>query len=147
MLKTEEKQIKESLFKFLESIYKFEKYEEKNFGLNWDEIYLLQILIRSPGLCVTEISTKMKVKPFVASRMLNKMEELGLTKKANDKNDKRIFHQYVTDNGRKIINQIDDFNYSVVVSQLEKMTEEHSQFIISILDNLGELLKLPKENE
>lgn len=143
MSKIEKQFIKESLFKFLESIYFFEKYEESNFGLNWDEIYLLQILVRNPGLRVTEIANHMKSKPFVISRMLNRMEEACFVRKENDTKDKRVFHQYVTENGVKKINEIEDFNYSVVVSQLEKMSEDHSEFLLSILDNLGELLKLP----
>lgn len=143
MLKTEKERINESLFRFLESIYFFEKHEEQTYGLNWNEVYLLQILSRKPGLCVTDLANMMKEKPFVISRMLSKMEAAGFVRKTNGDNDKRFFYQYVTEAGASLIEEIEEFNSSVVVSQLKSMTKEHSEFILSILDNLGDLLRLP----
>ena len=44
------------LLNFLESIYQFEQIEYKQFGVNWQEIYFLQVLKKSDELTLIEVS-------------------------------------------------------------------------------------------
>jgi len=144
MAEFDKARIDEALFGFLESIYFFERHEAKSFSLSWDEVYLLQMIYRSPGQSVSELAQKMKIKIFTISRMLRKTEEMDLIQRISSPKDKRSYHFFITERGVKKINEIEKYNYEVIVSQLKKMTNENSEFVLSILDHLGDILKIPQ---
>lgn len=136
------KKIDESLFNFLESIYFFEKHEEAIFGLKWDEIYLLQTIARNDGLSVTELGSRLETETFVVSRMLTKMEKSDLVKRTQSTTDRRFSHFSLSENGLKKIQEIEAFNYQVVMKDIEKMTPEQSEWLLSRLNHLGDLLRV-----
>ena len=78
-----QQQVNDALFSFLQSIYLFEQREVERFNVDWNEVYLLQLLIRYPGMRISEISNRMSVKEFVKSRMVTKLQSTPLHPRAN----------------------------------------------------------------
>lgn len=145
--KLERKDIDEVLFKFLKSIYLFENREIELFNIRWIEVYLLQLIIRYPGICVSELSIELKVKKFVISRMLVKLEEEGLIRKESDLRDKRVVKVYITDAGSQKIKKIEEYNYETVMKNVNKISEENIYILFEVISQLDILLGLEKTPE
>ncbi|BCJ93941.1 hypothetical protein acsn021_15100 [Anaerocolumna cellulosilytica] len=131
-----------ALFAFLKSIYLFEKREFDLFGIAWDEVYLLQLLVRYPGICITQLSDKLCVKKFVISRMLTRLEKAGLTSRESGHTDKRIVNIYITKAGKSKLEDIEAYNYKTVCAQFDKLSENSLRTLLHSISNLDELLNL-----
>ena len=57
----EKKRVDDALFAFLQSVYLYEKRETQQFSVNWDEVYLLQLLLRTRGMGFSELREQLKV--------------------------------------------------------------------------------------
>lgn len=132
----------EVLFHFLESIYLFEKREMDHFDINWDEIYLLQLVKRNPGQKMVDLSEMMKVKPFVMSRMITRLERAKLLKRMTSLQDKRVTHIHLTDTGLAKIQEIELYNYETLRKQLLTYSPEELSVIMRTLKNLNTILGL-----
>lgn len=135
-------EIDQVLFKFLQSIYCFERREVALFKLTWDEVYLLQLLIRKPGLPVTEAARNLKVPDFVASRMITKLCKEGLLKRQKAQIDKRVVNVFITDTGIKTIQDIEQYNYEIISTNFNKASEEEIRILMKSIERLGEFLGL-----
>lgn len=143
MAEYDKKRISESIYRFLESLYFFEKQEEEKFGLTRDEIYLLQIISSNPGMRVTDLANRMKIEVFSISRMLSKMEDLELLQRANSTKDKRSYTFDITERGTNTISEIEAYSNVILVSRLEVIPREELAIILSILDDFGTILNRP----
>jgi len=140
--KIEKSTIDSALYSFLKSTYLFQKRELALFGINWDEVYLLQLLLLHPGIQVTKLSEKMENKKFVTSRMISRLEDDGLVIKNSHQSDKRIVNVYITDKGRETIANIEAYNYKIISSQFDKIPETTMRLILDSISNLDEFLGL-----
>lgn len=138
----DKKEVNESLFKFLKSIYLFENREIKLFNITWDEVYLLQLLIRYSGICVSDISKELRVRKFVASRMIKRLEEVNFVRKESDDNDKRVVKVYITGAGLEKINEIEAYNYETVKKNISKFPKENMHMLLQVISQLDILLDL-----
>jgi DNA-binding MarR family transcriptional regulator len=143
--KLDKEKVDAALFEFLQSVYLFEKRETAMFGISWDEVYLLQLLIREPGLCVSDIATKLKIEKFVASRMLTRLGEKSLVRRDASVQDKRSVKLYITSEGENKIAEIEEYNYNTVALQTENMTEQEMLFLLKSLEQLPALLNLKED--
>lgn len=143
MAEYDKKRISESIYRFLESLYFFEKQEEEKFGLTRDEMYLLQKISLHPGIRVTDLAKQMKIKVFSVSRMLSKMEDLELVLRTNSIKDKRSYTFCITEGGKAKISEIEEYSNIVLVSRLEVIPKDDLAIILSILDDFGTIIKKP----
>ncbi len=135
-------QVDSALFEFLQCVYLFEKRESAMFGVGWDEIYLLQLLKHEPGLCVSDIASRLRIEKFVASRMLTRLSEKNLVKRDVSALDKRIVKLYITKEGENKISEIEEYNYNTVVLQTKQIPKEDILFLLNSLEKLPVLLNL-----
>lgn len=137
--------LNKALFHFLESIYFFEKQEKERYGLDWNEVYLLQLVSRTPGIKSIDLAKQMKEEKFVISRMVKKMEENGILRREPGVKDRRINYLYVTEQGSQMLKTLESYNEGIVKERLEQMSEEQSDFVVSMLYNMGDLLGISAE--
>lgn len=135
-----------ALFKFLKSIYLFEQREVELFKLKWNEVYLLQLLIRQPGMCVSEISKELRVLNFETSRMIKRLEKEGLVRRENANIDKRVVNIYITEGGLEKVNNIEAFSYETVKKNFDKFPEETIHILLQGISQLDVLLDLQDMN-
>lgn len=140
--KLEKERVDAALFEFLQSVYLFEKRETALFGVSWDEVYLLQLLKREPGLCVSDIASRLKIEKFVASRILTRLALKSLVRRDASAKDKRSVKLYITCEGENKVAEIEEYNYSTVALQMQKMTEAEMLFLLKSFEQLPMLLNL-----
>lgn len=137
-------EINATLFSFLKSIYTLQTVEQDLFGVSWQEAYLLQIIIREPRMRVTELTEKLRVKKFSASRLVTKLEKLGLVDKISNDTDKRVVLVDITPEGKKVIEQIEEYNYQLIASQFENFEKEDLMIILSSISSLDKVFNIDK---
>lgn len=142
----DKKEIDAALFKFLKGIYLFEQRESELFNLKWNEVYLLQLLIYQPGICVSEISKELRVYNFETSRMIRRLEKDGLVKRENANIDKRVVNIYITEAGLEKVNAIEAYNYETVKKNFDKLPEETIHLLLQAISQLDVLLNLQDVN-
>ena len=131
-----------ALFTFLKSIYLFEQRERELFGVSWKEVYLMQLLKREGKLSVTQISQKLKIENFQASRTISKLFLGNFVSREKVKGDNRLVLVGITEKGLKKIEMIEQFNYEMVVSQLNNHPNSEKQILLEMIENLDKILGL-----
>ncbi len=131
-----------ALFTFLKSIYLFEQRERELFGVSWKEVYLMQLLKREGKLSVTQISKKLKIEDFQASRTISKLFLGNFVSREKVKGDNRLVLVGITERGLKKIEMIEQFNYEMVVSQLNDYPNSEKQILLEMIENLDKILGL-----
>lgn len=134
--------IDEILFRFLQSVYLFEKREASLFAVSWDEVYLLQLLARNGPMTVTELANKLKVKNFTASRMITRLATQDLVLRTPSTDDRRQVEVSITPQGQHKIQEIEDFNYHTILKNIGTLGEQEMQVLMRSIENLNILLGL-----
>lgn len=130
------------LFQFLQSVYLFERRETSLFGISWDEVYLLQLLVRQNRMRVSELAAKLKVKAFVASRMVTRLCEQNLVERIHSTSDNRVILVSLTPLGKQKILQIEDYNYQMVCSRIEMLQDIDINVLMHSIEKLDDFLGL-----
>ncbi len=136
-----------ALYEFLKSIYLFERRESSLFGVSWDEVYLMQLLERSPGVRLTQLADALRVPKFTASRMLTRLESDGLLRREGNAGDRRAVHVYITEAGQEKVSRIQDYNYETIVRQAARLPEALPQQLMEAITQLPALLDLEGAGE
>ena len=139
-----QERINEVLFRFLQSVYLFEKRESTLFSVSWDEVYLLQLLARQNTQTVTELAEKLKVKSFTVSRMLTRLAAQNLVHRESSAKDRRVVEVSITAQGRKKLRDIETFNYNTILSNLGALKENEVLALMNSIEKLDILLGLNK---
>lgn len=134
--------INEVLFRFLQSVYLFEKRETALFSVSWDEVYLLQLLARKSPMTVSELAGKLKVKNFTASRMITRLAEQMLVSRTQATEDRRVVEVSITSQGLSKIQEIEAFNYNTILANIDTLGNHEVQVLMNSIQNLNVLLGL-----
>lgn len=140
MIKKEE--INATLFSFLKSIYTLQTVEQDLFGVSWQEVFLLQMINRNPRMRVTELTERLRVKKFATSRLVTKLEKLGLVDKISNESDKRVVFVEITSAGKQVIEEIEEYNYQLIASQFENFEKEDLMVILNSISSLDKVFNL-----
>ncbi len=96
----------------------------------WNVLYHLT---ESDGMTIGELS-ELTYKDFAnMSRMTQKLEIAGFLEKRRDNKDKRIFKLYITENGKKVNEQIHQYAYESTNTALEGIDEQSKEIILKSL--------------
>lgn len=128
------------LLNFLESIYQFEQIEYKQFGVNWQEIYFLQVLKKSDELTLIEVSKILKIEMFQASRLISRLEKMHFLVKQKSLTDSRALSIKISTKGLELIEKIEDFNYQTLKTRLHILNDTEIESLISGIQKLNDLL-------
>ena len=131
-----------ALYQFLRCIYLFERRESQLFGVFWDEVYLMQLLVRTPGMRLVQLAEALRVPRFAATRMLARLEADGLLRREGSAEDRRAVHVHLTDAGHAKIRQIEDYNYAPIARQAGGVPEPRPQQLREAIARLPALLGL-----
>ena len=128
------------LLNFLESIYQFEQIEYKQFGVNWQEIYFIQVLKKSDELTLIEVSKILKIEMFQASRLISRLEKMHFLVKQKSLTDSRALSIKISTKGLELIEKIEDFNYQTLKTRLHILNDTEIESLISGIQKLNDLL-------
>lgn len=129
-------QISEIMYKIYEYMYRFEKKEERLFGVSWNELYLLTIIYKGDNITVSQCSEKLEIPMFSTSRMITKLEKNGLIQRINNEKDKRIVNINISQMGLELIYKVDQFNLSMFENAFEKISSKDLNEMSRSIDDL-----------
>jgi DNA-binding MarR family transcriptional regulator len=138
-------QVKEALFVFLQTIYKFEQEERKEFSISWQEMLLLKHLIINRECSMGFMTTILNIKPFQATRLVDGLVKKQLIVRFENESDRRIKSIRITEEGIARMAKVDDYHHLVIESAAKDLGIERAEEILSMMFQLDKLLGLSKD--
>lgn len=138
--------VREALFEFLQTIYKFEQKELEAFSLSWQEILLLKNLLVLEVSTMGVVATMLEIKAFQATRLVDGLVKKEFVERFTNQDDKRIKSIMITAQGKARMEEVDDFHHSVIENAAKDLGTERTTEILKTMYHLEELLGL-KENK
>ncbi|MBN2049033.1 MAG: MarR family transcriptional regulator, partial [Spirochaetales bacterium] len=120
----------ELLYRSLRAIYHFEKSLEDRFGLDYQGIYLLQLLRRRESASIGEIASALGIRVFTSTRLVQRLENLGYLSKERSGTDRRIVSTHLEPPGEAVVDRIEAFSYEFIVGNASQLPKrEQAAFI------------------
>ncbi|PKM64821.1 MAG: hypothetical protein CVU96_00910 [Firmicutes bacterium HGW-Firmicutes-20] len=135
-------QVNDALFAFLQAIYKFEQMELAKFSISWQEMLLLKQLLNTNDFSMGYTTDLLGIKPFQATRLVDGLVKKALLQRFEKESDRRVKSIQITDKGKAVIAQIDDFHFQVIEKASGNLGPERTQAILMMMFQLEELLGL-----
>ncbi len=130
------KQVDEDLYRVMRTVYHYECSLENQFGLGYEEIYVLQYLRRHPQVHLNEVSHELELPMFKCSRLVSRLVEKKLVTKSQDASDRRGIQIVLLPAGEKVVASIEDFSFNRVNANLCKMDSEDTGRILQMIEKL-----------
>ena len=102
------------LYEFLDAIYLFQRKEEGLFGASWQEIFLLKRLADGGSMSVGDAAGCLRLPLFGASRIVSRLDGLGLVAKARSPGNRRVVRVGITASGRKLLKRVEDYQFKLI---------------------------------
>lgn len=128
--------VDEDLYLVMRTVFHYERGLENQFGLGYEEIYVLQFLRRNPRVHLFEISEELNLPMFKCSRLVSRLVEKKLVSKSQDKEDRRGIQIVLLPDGEKIVQSIEDFSFDRVNKNLRSMGTEDTSRLFTTIENL-----------
>jgi DNA-binding MarR family transcriptional regulator len=137
--------VDDDLFMFLRTIYHYERNIAAQFGLNYQEIYLLQTLRRKSPQCLTDIAKVLDIPMFSASRLVERLVKQKLLTKEKDSRDRRSIQLTLLPEGEKIVERIAEDSYTRITQNLQNLDEKNVDSLFHTAEILYQVLGIPLE--
>lgn len=137
--------VDDDLFMFLRTIYHYERNIAAQFGLNYQEIYLLQTLRRKSPQCLTDIAKVLDIPMFSASRLVERLVKQKLLTKEKDSRDRRSIQLTLLPEGEKIVERIAEDSYTRITQNLQNLDEKNVDSLFRTTEILYRVLGIPLE--
>jgi DNA-binding MarR family transcriptional regulator len=128
--------VDEDLYLVMRTIFHYERGLENQFGLGYEEIYVLQYLRRNPKAHLFEISEELNLPMFKCSRLVSRLVERKLVSKSQDKEDRRGIQIVLLPDGEKMVQRIEDFSFERVNKNLHAMGTEDTTRLLTTIEKL-----------
>lgn len=113
----------EILYPSLRAVYHFERALCSKSGLDYQEIYLLQILRENGSLRVGDIAEQLDIPVFQATRLVQHMEETAFVQKMRREDDRRSVWVSLTRKGSNALKKLEEKNYDQLKDSLDHLTD------------------------
>ena len=133
------KKIDEDLFLVLRTIFHYERMIAERYGLDFEEIYTLQVL-RRQSVRVTDLAGELQLPMFTVSRMVNRLAEAGYLSKEKDDQDKRNIHLRLCAAGEEALQKIEASSYEQISQSLKNVNEQEIKELMSLAEKLHLIL-------
>lgn len=124
------------IYNFVISYYKY-TYKTKNYGTkdNYSmlEAHIITDIAENPGITANLIAKKWDKTPAFISQSLTKLEDRGLIERKLNKNNRKFYNLFLTDNGKKFDEIHKKYDIKSIINTNKKLMEKFS---------LDELIKL-----
>lgn len=92
-------------------------------------------------VCVSDISSRLKLPRPGVTRTLNHMEELGLIRRYGDPKDRRVTHICVTDRGMQLYRKYVEQYFTALSEKMEALDPENIRTMIGTIYAVSDALK------
>ncbi len=110
----------------------------KAYGVTFPQYNVLRILRGAPreGLCRNEIRDRMLTRMPDMTRLLDRMEGAGLVSRSRDDEDRRLVRTYLTDEGRRLLDQVADKVADEHRARFRGLGDERLRALIEVLTEI-----------
>jgi DNA-binding MarR family transcriptional regulator len=130
------------LFNALRAIYKFQQAKMTAFGLDYEDIYLLQLLRNHTPSRMGEIADEMGIPISTATRVVDRLEEKKLLSRKKDPRDKRNILVTLEQKGKDVVNRVENQTFQILLKNLSKYNDEDIASFYKTAVHLHEILKV-----
>ncbi|MCF7946182.1 MAG: MarR family transcriptional regulator [Spirochaetia bacterium] len=134
------KHVDNLIYNVLKVMYQFEQREAGRFGLIWSEVLVLKRLQETDSQRISDIAGCLNIPVFKASRLIKKLEKRELIEKSSGGSDKREVLISISDQGREIVDSIEDYNYKTIMDNASSFSLREIRGIMKAMDKLDKLL-------
>jgi DNA-binding MarR family transcriptional regulator len=135
-------QIDELLFQVLKHVYRWEREVYARFGLDYQEIYLLQHLRKASPSRVSDLAAEMRIPLFQATRLVNKLAAKDYLSKQKATEDGRTVMVSLQPQGEKILLGVEENSYRIILSNASALTDEEIQSALLTASDIGKILRI-----
>ena len=115
----------------------------KNFDISTAQFDLLQILYFKDRKKLSDISKILGVTKSTTTGLIQRLELMSLLTKEQSEKDKRVFEVVITEEGRKIIDQVLNRRLELINKVIEKMGKDETfiEKLIKLKNTLNEVVE------
>ncbi len=128
------------LFNALRAIYRFQQSKMTAFGLDYEDIYLLQLLMNHTPQRMGEIADEMGIPISTATRVVDRLEEKKLLSRIKDPRDKRNILVTLEQKGKDVVTKVENQTYQILSKNLSNYTDEDITSFYKTAINLHKIL-------
>ncbi len=128
------------LFNALRAIYKFQQSKMTAFGLDYEDIYLLQLLRNHTPQRMGEIADEMGIPISTATRVVDRLEEKKLLSRKKDPRDKRNILVTLEQKGKDVVTKVENQTFTILSKNLGNYSDEDIASFYKTAVNLHKIL-------
>lgn len=132
-----------ALIRCFRAIYKFEQTKVRQFGLNFDAIFLLQFLRRNSPSTMGAISREMQTPISTATRMVDRLIAKDVISREKDPKDKRIVLVSLEPKGEHMVQAVEDNSFDIISKNLTGFDADEIKGFFKTALSMGKILEIP----
>ncbi|WP_036689266.1 MarR family winged helix-turn-helix transcriptional regulator [Paucisalibacillus globulus] len=125
------------LMKASKSLQEVTKDDISNHGMRMSDFEILEALYHKDRLTVREVSEAVLINTGSITYVIDKLEKKGLIERSNCKDDRRVVYIQITDEGKKLMDNIFPAHQRVIEELFEGISEEEKDTVIKVLKHVG----------
>ncbi|HWQ45269.1 MAG TPA: MarR family winged helix-turn-helix transcriptional regulator [Longilinea sp.] len=133
------------LFQVMMTFYHSERVVQDQFGVDYQQIYALQYLLRHPNGCVTDIADELAIPLFHASRLIRRLSEQDLVIKLQSEHDRRNTLINLTPAGTEMVKKIEERSYRMLLENTQGLTEDEIKAFFTVAEDLHKVLGVTQQ--
>ncbi|MCX7955581.1 MAG: MarR family transcriptional regulator [Patescibacteria group bacterium] len=133
------KNIDKELFETIFNVYKIMKKNYSSFkeiDLSMVQLHGLMHIFENPGCSLKELAERFSITNPSANDLTEKLINLKLIKREEDKKDRRIIHLNLTEKGKKIVNKILKQKNNCFSFLIKKLSSKEKEQLLLILKKI-----------
>ena len=142
--KPSQQKVVDDIYLFLRTIYHYERNIAARFGLDYQEIYLLQNLRRVSPQRLTEIARVLDIPMFSASRLVERLVQKKLITKEKGVEDRRSISVSLLPEGEKVVGLVEQDSYERIMDSAKEMSKEDFASLLQMSERLHQVLGVSK---
>ena len=121
-----------------------EHFGDNEIKLSHGQGHLLGVLLTNDGSTQKELSLQLRIRPTSLGELVTKLEQNGYVERRVNENDKRVMNIYLTEKGRKVVNDVMKDRHVVINKMFSGLSEDGEQQQLFTL--MGKLIATMEEN-
>ncbi|MEN2465410.1 MarR family transcriptional regulator [Ornithinibacillus sp. FSL M8-0202] len=126
------------LMKASKSLQEVIKHDISNHGMRTSDFEILEALYHKGRLTVKEVSDAVLINTGSITYVIDKLEKKGLLERSHCKDDRRVVYIHITDEGKKLMDEVFPQHQQVIESLFEGISDEDKETLISVLKQVGQ---------
>ncbi len=136
MEKLQRSQIDEVLYLVLRTIYHYERSIAEQYGLDFEQIYVLQYLRRTPQARLTDLAATMEMPKFAASRLISRLTAGMYISRVQDPSDRRSQRLRLLEKGEAVLQDIEAASHRRITANLSGFPEAEVAELVQMAEKM-----------